>query len=154
MSTKIYVASSWRNAMQSSVVNMLRAAGHEVYDFRNPTHEDHGFSWSEIDINWRQWSMGDLRNALEKPPAVRGFGFDVTALEWCDACLLLLPCGLSAHLEAGWCAGKGKPVCVYSPSPIKPEPELMYKLFDLADGRTPICDSFDDVLAFMKGSPI
>jgi hypothetical protein len=33
---KIYVASSWRNGQQQDVVARLRAAGHEVYDFRAP----------------------------------------------------------------------------------------------------------------------
>ena len=32
----IYVASSWRNKYISEVVNKLREAGHDVYDFRNP----------------------------------------------------------------------------------------------------------------------
>lgn len=32
----IYVASSWRCARQPAVVAALRAAGHEVYDFKNP----------------------------------------------------------------------------------------------------------------------
>ena len=35
---KTYVASSWRNSHQQSVVHVLRTAGHEVYDFRNPPH--------------------------------------------------------------------------------------------------------------------
>ena len=46
----------------------------------------------------------------------------------CDTCVLVLPCGRSAHTEAGWFAGKGKRVLVYIP--VKQEPELMYKLFD------------------------
>ncbi len=33
---KLYVASSWRNKEQPVVVEMLRQAGHEVYDFRAP----------------------------------------------------------------------------------------------------------------------
>ena len=33
---KIYVASSWSNEDQQWVVNTLRAAGHTVYDFKNP----------------------------------------------------------------------------------------------------------------------
>ena len=32
---KIYVASSWRNVFYPDVVQRLRDAGHEVYDFRN-----------------------------------------------------------------------------------------------------------------------
>lgn len=42
--------------------------------------------------------------------------------------MLVLPCGRSAHTEAGWMAGRGKKVVVYIPK--MEEPELMYKLFD------------------------
>ena len=49
-------------------------------------------------------------------------------MESCDACVLVLPCGRSAHTEAGWFAGKEKKVIAYIPT--KQEPELMYKLFD------------------------
>jgi hypothetical protein len=39
----------------------------------------------------------------------------------------VLPCGRSAHAEAGWFAGRGAQVVVYIPE--RQEPELMYKLF-------------------------
>lgn len=42
--------------------------------------------------------------------------------------VLVLPCGRSAHTEAGWFAGRGLKTIVYMPG--KQEPELMYKLFD------------------------
>jgi hypothetical protein len=45
---------------------------------------------------------------LSHPAAEDGFALDMGALEWCDACVLVLPCGRSAHLEAGWAAGAGK----------------------------------------------
>ena len=41
---------------------------------------------------------------------------------------LVLPCGASAHSEAGWMKGAGKKVIVYRNRPQRPE--LMYKLFD------------------------
>lgn len=51
MSTRIYVASSWRNVYQPAVVDALRALpGCEVYDFRNPAPGDSGFAWSDIDV--------------------------------------------------------------------------------------------------------
>jgi hypothetical protein len=40
--------------------------------------------------------------------------------------VLLLPCGRSAHLEAGWAAGAGRRVVVYTRD--GEEPELMYKM--------------------------
>ena len=45
---RIYVASSWRNPYFPDVVNRLRAAGHEVYDFRNPPHGGAGFLWTDV----------------------------------------------------------------------------------------------------------
>ena len=62
------------------------------------------------------------------PKAVRQFHNDIKAMEACDACVLVLPCGRSAHTEAGWFAGRGKKTVVYIPERL--EPELMYKLFD------------------------
>ncbi len=34
---KVYIASSWRNEYQPTVVARLREAGHDVYDFRAAT---------------------------------------------------------------------------------------------------------------------
>ena len=50
--SRIYVATSWRNEEQPNMVNMLRADGHEVYDFRNPPGQA-GFGWEQIDPEWR-----------------------------------------------------------------------------------------------------
>lgn len=83
---KIYVASSWRNKYQPEVVAALRKAGHEVYDFRNPKYNPGGFHWADVD-----------------------------AMLWADTCVLVLPCGRSAHTEAGWFAGKGLKTIVYMP---------------------------------------
>lgn len=47
--------------------------------------------------------------------------------------VLVLPCGRSAHTEAGWFAGRGLKTIVYMPG--KQEPELMYKLFDRVVGN-------------------
>lgn len=98
---RIYVASSWRNAMQAVVVNYLRDAGHEVYDFRNPRYGMGGFEWGDIDRDWRDWDPKQFVCALEHTIAEAAFTSDLAAMEWADACVLVLPCGLSAHLEAG-----------------------------------------------------
>ena len=65
---------------------------------------------------------------LHHPLAERQFQADIDALTWADTCVLVLPCGRSAHTEAGWMAGAGKRVLAYLPEMV--EPELMYKLFD------------------------
>ena len=125
--SKIYLASSWRNPYQPLVVKALREAGHEVYDFRNPSNGDEGFKWKNVDGLWEKWSNDDYINALNHPVAERGFKNDFDAMVWADVCILLLPCGRSAHSEAGWMQGTGKPTYVILTE--KQEPELMYKLF-------------------------
>lgn len=120
----IYVASSWRNDHQPSVVEMLRVVGHDVYDFRNPAEGVGGFSWSEIDPEWKSWTPQQYREALKHLTARNGFFYDMQALRECDACVLVLPSGRSASWEFGWACGHGKRGTVYMPEAC--EPELMY----------------------------
>lgn len=125
---KIYLASSWRNAHQPGLVAVLRSAGHAVYDFRNPAPGDDGFHWSEIDRDWLDWSPATFARQIETHPvASDGFSKDKAALKWADTGILLLPCGRSAHLEAGWMIGQGKSVAILL-HPDSFEPELMYLL--------------------------
>lgn len=126
MST-IYVASSWRNEYYTSVVVALRRAGHNVYDFRHPPSGDPGFKWGNVDPDYMEWTPQEYRERLHDHRAERQFANDIEAMSQCDTCVLVLPCGRSAHTEAGWFAGKGKKVVVYIP--VRQEPELMYKLF-------------------------
>ena len=125
---KVYVASSWRNPYFPDVVERLRRAGHEVYDFRNPPHGGAGFHWTDIDENAPHWTFAQYAEGLHHPLAERQFQADIDALTWADTCVLVLPSGRSAHTEAGYMAGSGKRVIVYIPEMV--EPELMYKLFD------------------------
>ena len=121
---KIYVATSWRNKEQPLVVQELRNAGHEVYDFRKPNDVDCGFHWSDIDPNWQQWTPDEFKKALGHPIAIDGFKNDHEAIQWAEACVLVLPCGRSAHLEAGEFIGAGKDLVILLADG---EPELMYK---------------------------
>ena len=125
---RIYVASSWRNQYYPEVVQRLREAGHEVYDFRNPPHGGAGFHWTDVDPDAPNWTYAQYAEGLHHPLAERQFQADIDALSWADTCVLVLPCGRSAHTEAGWMAGAGKRVVAYLPEMV--EPELMYKLFD------------------------
>lgn len=120
----IYVASSWRNVQQPEVVQALRAAGHTVYDFRAPPS---AFGWHNIDPNWQEWSAEAFLQNLKHPYAVHGFNRDMDALRICDACVLVLPCGRSAHLELGFAVGTGKKTYILLDDPIS-EPELMYRM--------------------------
>lgn len=134
---RVYVASSWRNLLQQGVVHTLRAAGHEVYDFKNPKPGDDGFRWLEIDPNWKQWTPKLFRDSLDHPVAKAGFESDWNAMKWADCCVLVMPCGRSAHLEAGYFVGAGKPLYILLSDG---EPELMYRM------ATKVCVSFRELL--------
>lgn len=127
MKRKIYVASSWRNTIYPSVLAALIGAGHECYDFRNPRDGNNGFSWRDVDPDWLYWSPERYVEKIVSPIARAGFDLDKAALDWCDTCVLVLPCGRPAHLEAGYAAGQRKDV-VFLLHPDKFEPELMYLL--------------------------
>lgn len=124
---KVYVASSWRNYLQQGVVHTLRAAGFEVYDFKHPKPGDNGFHWREIDGGWETWSAEQYRQALKHPIAKDGFASDFDAMKWADIGVLVLPCGRSAHLEAGYFVGAGKPLHILLCDQHN-EPELMYSM--------------------------
>jgi hypothetical protein len=146
---KIYVASSWRCKYQPEAVQKLRALGHKVYDFRGAgdgwepvrkwvhTAQDDGywiedsgggFHWSEVDPEWQTWPTDIARylRGLEHPRAIEGYNRDMDALKAADACILVNPCGQSAHAELGWAAGAGKLTAAYCPA-IR-EPDLMLKM--------------------------
>lgn len=152
---KIYVASSWRNTTQETVVMMLRQEGHDVYDFKHPTAGSNGFHWSEIDPAWQSWTPFEFIVGLRHEIAEEGFASDFDAMKWADACVLVLPCGRSAHIEAGYFVGANKPLIIMlndgeiepppghkrlGPCPacgdldgchakrVRLEPELMYKM--------------------------
>lgn len=136
---RIYAASSWRNPFQPDIVTELRANRHEVYDFRNPPNGVGGFGWKQIDPDWQAWSARRYRELLTTSPiAAAGFVSDLRGMQWADTCVLILPCGRSAHLEAGWFCGQGKRCIVFTRD--GEEPELMALL------ATDICISLDEVL--------
>lgn len=139
---RIYVASSWRNPYQPEVVAALRKAGHEVYDFRNPKDNPGGFHWADVDENWQDWQPEEYIRNLTHPVAEKDFKADLDAMLWADTSVLVLPCGRSAHTEAGWMAGAGKKVIVYIPE--MQEAELMYKLFDFVSG------DLNEIIGYLK----
>jgi hypothetical protein len=139
---KIYVASSWRNEYQADVVARLRAEGHDVYDFRNPPNRT-TFAWSDIDPDWETWTTAHFRAALGTPIARAGFHSDMGALRACDATVLVLPCGASAHTELGWAAGARKLTIIYDPTACV-RPELMYAMCDA------IIDDLDDLAGILE----
>lgn len=109
------------------VVEALRVAGLEVYDFRNPAPGNDGFHWSNIDPDWQQWTPSKYVAALDHPLAKSGFRYDMDALTASDAVVCVLPCGRSAHLELGYAVGSNRRTAILLDNG---EPELMNKMVD------------------------
>jgi hypothetical protein len=134
---KIYVCSSWRNPHYPGVVEHLRSRSFEVWDWRNPPTGGNGFRWQDCGrfgyVMGEKWSSDEWDKTLKHPSAQAGFASDLAGMNWCDVGVLLHPCGRSAHLEAGWLAGRGKTVHILAQEPV--EPDLMVlalngKIFD------------------------
>jgi hypothetical protein len=143
--SRIYVASSWRNDRQPGVVDRLRGAGHQVYDFRNPWCGQGGFAWRDVSPDWQNWTPAQYRDVLmTHPTAAQGFLADMRAMQWADTGVLVLPCGRSAHLELGWLAGAGKRTVILL---AEMEPELMALI------ANDICLSIEEVIAVLGRSP-
>lgn len=81
-------------------------------------------TWEVIEHWTDPVSPALFQQAMLHPKAVAGFHRDMEHLKMAEAVILLLPCGKSAHLEAGWAAGAGKPLALYAPEDL--QPELMY----------------------------
>lgn len=139
---RIYVATSWRNQYQPNIIKALRNEGHQCYDFRNPPGKA-GFQWKDIEEGWEDWDRERYRHLLTTTPdAAFGFIADYRAMQWADTCLLVLPSGRSAHLEAGYFNGANKRLIIYIPEKI--EPDLMYLMAQY------ICLDMNEVLEAMK----
>ena len=118
-------------------MELLRSGGHEVYDFRHPEVEGPaaapaaGFRWEQTSPHWRTWTTDQYLEALQHPLAVEGFKADWAAMQWADRFVLVMPCGRSAHLEAGYAVGVEKPLAVLLEPGVSPEAELMHRMASL-----------------------
>ena len=93
------MASSWQNDVYPKVVETLRQAGHDVYDFRRQGGSD---------SNPSEMTSDRLLDFLDEPKIRSIFRNDMDALIASDAVVCVLPCGRSAHLELGYGIGAGK----------------------------------------------
>ena len=125
---KIYIASSWKNvaAVRKAAKILRYRHRHSVDDFTDPSHGRFVFSYTEID----NYQHMDGIKFLKQPKAQRAFQEDKKWIDWADVVLLMLPSGRSAHLEAGYAAGRGKKLIIYGDFPAG-EFDVMYGFADL-----------------------
>lgn len=135
----VYVASSWRNPLQTAVCAALRSVNIDHYDFKKAGPEDEGFRWTEVmpeyadaDGHTTTAHHEDYLTALGAPRSGEAFELDMGALRKADTTVLVLPCNRSAHLELGYAVGAGQRTAVL----LDPDerghitPELMYLMVD------------------------
>ncbi len=131
---KIYVASSWRTFKHRPVVEALRAAGHDVYDYRQQ-----GFSWNALGVAREPHSLEAMYSAVYMETCTERFVEDMAQLDAADAVVLVLPSNRSAHLELGYAVGRHKVTGVVWDAT---EPELMYRMVDfIVDNLTDLVKS-------------
>lgn len=127
---KIYIASSWKNEKGAiKLAQYLRRWGHEVDCFCDPSCPRYIFHWTEFVNTPEELQKYDALSFLDDERTVKAFLEDRKWLDWADAVVILMPCGKSAHLEAGYAVGQGKPVFAYGRFP-KGEFDVMYGFFD------------------------
>ena len=125
---KVYLASSWKNAeLVKAWKNELLEYGHDVDAFCDDSGGRFVFHFSEIgdpkDL--------DAINFLLDERTKKAFAEDKKWIDWCEICLLVLPAGNSAHLEAGYAKGQGKGLIIWQDDFPKGEFDVMYGFADL-----------------------
>lgn len=116
---RIYLASSWRNEIAViSVAKCLRAHGFEVDCFCDQSSgrigfniatclEEMGASIYDVD------AITALHHLAVKDKFEIAYAEDKKWLDWANCVVMLMPCGRSAHLEAGYMKGKGGLFYIY-----------------------------------------
>lgn len=128
--TKLYVASSWDHPQQPALVEKLRDRGFEVYNYREINENGNKSILDQLEINKMAVFSSVMLDVMDMARMQDEFKKHIEKLQEADACVLLLPCGRSAHMEASYMKGLGKKVYVFSSYYDKIKPEFLYPLFD------------------------
>lgn len=110
---KIYLASSWKMKQTVSLMAViLKDAGHEVDSFCSDDGIRKSFDWDELTEIMEEEGIDISKlDAIEMMNHWRvraAFKEDKTFIDWADVLIMIMPCGRSSHLEAGYAVGKGK----------------------------------------------
>lgn len=122
---RIYLIGSLRNSAVPALARALRTEGHEVYDdwhAAGPWADDHWKYYERVDRGH------SFKEALTGWAATHIFQNDKLHLNQADTGVLLLPAGVSGHLELGYLAGQGKPVFILLHTPSPDRWDVMYRL--------------------------
>ena len=136
---RIYLAGSWKNAEAILTLQRLLAAiGYDVDCFASTDTGRTSFNWTELTHTLGCTTQEQAEEKLKQMDAIdllkfnrviEAFKEDKKWLDWCDACILVLPSGKSAHLEAGYAKGQGKLLIIFGEF-LKGERDVMYGFAD------------------------
>jgi len=135
----IYLIGSLRNPKVPEIANVLREAGHDVFD-------DWYAAGPEADDRWRDYERGrghGFQGALQGFAARNVFEFDRRHLERADAVVLVLPAGKSGHLELGWALGQGKRGYIL----LDDDPDRFDVMYQFA---TRVVSNIDDLIKILR----
>lgn len=131
---KIYIASSWQ--MEGTVIlvaQRLREAGHLVDCFCDKNSGRYVFNWNDFFDSKEELKNCDLPELFNRAEVKHEVDFafqeDKNWLDWAEACVLIIPSGRSAHLEAGYAKGRGKKLFILGGF-IKGQFDVMYSFAD------------------------
>jgi nucleoside 2-deoxyribosyltransferase len=134
-----YLAGSLRNPNIPEFANQITAEGFEVFsDWFSPGPDTDDFGRDYSKARGRSY-----REFLNSYAAKNVFEFDKLHMDRCDALVLLMPAGKSAHLELGYTIGRGKPGYLV----FEEEPERYEVMIQFA---TQIFFSRQEFLNFLK----
>lgn len=125
---RVYVAGSFSNRERvRDIGKSIRDYGYEAYVFCDLT--EYTFV---MGMKFRE--KYDLEMVtpmvINTAPELYNIGLkNLDELTKCDALVLVLPCGRSAHLEAGYMVGRGRPIYLIGPME-RGEFDAMYVMFD------------------------
>lgn len=123
---KIYIATSWKmEVVAKDVARLLRDRGHEADCFCDTSTGRYVFHWSELG----NLDELDAISFLQDERSQRAFQEDKKWIDWADAVMMLLPCGNSAHLEAGYAKGSGNKLYIIGEFPVG-QFDVMYGFAD------------------------
>lgn len=134
---RVYIAGSFRNAVLCREAGaILRDAGFSTYVFCDEGSE--AFKHSTAIREKNLINSFTPMSALQNEHIQTIYDLNMTELSQADVVVLILPCGKSAHMEAGWIKGVEGRLIIYGDM-LKGEFDAMYGMADL------VTNNFDEV---------
>lgn len=106
---KVYLSASWKKReLVRYLADLLRVERHEVYDFTDSSCRQSVEIPPERFPEQFDPALHVYADYLDRPEWRAAVEENRNALRWCDAVVLLLPCGIDATADWAYAVGLGK----------------------------------------------